>query len=74
MAAPEMRYHINLMEDGSVITESGEYLGTWDINETDAIYQFTPDGADKPIFLHPFVPWLCDMIEEWHKEQNATTE
>lgn len=62
--SPEMCYRINLLEDGSVVTEHGEYLGMWSVDETDAFHEFAPDGADEPIFMHPFISWLCDMIEE----------
>lgn len=61
-----MRYKINLLEDGSVVTSDGEYLGTWQTDETDAFYEFTPDGESKPLFSHPFRGFLCKEIESWH--------
>ena len=66
-----MRYRINLLEDGSVVTRDGEYLGTWGTDETDAFYEFYPDGSSERMFLHPFVPFLCKMIEEWHEGEAA---
>jgi len=69
-----MRFMINLLrdEDRSVVTADGEYLGTWGTDETDAIYQFTPDGASEPIFGDPFMGPLCKMIEAWHSEAEAS--
>lgn len=66
---PELRYPINMLRDGTVVTADGEFLGTWDTDESDSIWQFTPDGAAEPLFAHPFLPWLCDMIEEWNSSR-----
>jgi len=63
---PELKFAINLLGDGSVVTRDGEYLGTWDTDETDAFYQFTPDGGSKPIFSSLYRRPLCDLIEQWH--------
>lgn len=69
--SPEMRYAINLLPDGSVVTEEGEYLGTWHIDElTDAFHVFTPDGADQFLFMDPNIPGLCRRIEEWLTTQS----
>lgn len=64
----ELRYPINLSPDGSVVTKDGEYLGTWDTDETDALYQFTADGASEPLFVDPYRSSLCGKIERWHLE------
>ena len=66
MSAPDMLFAINLIEDGSVVTKDGEYLSTWDTDETDALYQFTPDGASEPLFTDPFMGALCSTIKDWH--------
>lgn len=66
MTVQKMRWRVNLLDDGSVITQDGEYLGTWDTDESDAIFQFTPDGSDKPIFMDPFFGLLCKQINCWH--------
>lgn len=66
-----LRWTINLLEDGSVVTQEGEYLGTWGTDELDAIYEFTPDGAAEPLLGHPFVKFLCESIEEWHRAQQS---
>ncbi|AEV38685.1 hypothetical protein PSE_4181 [Pseudovibrio sp. FO-BEG1] len=66
----ELTFKINLLKDGSVVTKDGEVLGTWDTDESDAFYQFTPEGAGAPIFLHPFMGELCTMIVEWHAKQS----
>jgi hypothetical protein len=60
-----MRFKINLLDDGSVVTQDGEYLGTWGTDETDAVYQFTPDGhlvvLIEDVHMGPF----CQSIEDW---------
>ena len=66
MATPRLRYRVNLLDDGSVVTEDGEYLGTWDTDESDALYQFFPDGATVPLFIDPFRGLLCKAIDTWH--------
>lgn len=66
MTPPTMRYRINLLDDGSVVTADGEYLGTWDTDETDAFYQFFPDGESEPLFDEPFRGILCGKIHAWH--------
>lgn len=64
--ASRLRFRINLLEDGSVVTADGEYLGTWGTDESDAIYEFTPDGDAEPLLFDPFVKFLCEKIENWH--------
>ncbi|QRI63625.1 hypothetical protein JQ506_22975 [Shinella sp. PSBB067] len=66
MAQPTLQYRINLLGDGSVVTADGEYLGTWDTDETDAFYQFFPDGEAKPLFDEAFRGILCGKIHAWH--------
>lgn len=59
-------YPITLCDDHSVITEEGEYLGTWDTDESDAIFHFFPDGSTVPLLEDPFRWKLCKLIEAWH--------
>ncbi len=59
-------YPITLCDDFSVITEDGEYLGTWDTDETDAFFQFYPEGATEPLFIDPFMGKLCEKVKAWH--------
>lgn len=68
MNAPELKFKINLSwdESSSVITSDGEYLGTWGTDESDAIYEFTPEGSDTVLFSDPFMGNLCKKILEWH--------
>jgi len=66
-----MRYKINLLDDGSVVTKDGEYLGTWGTDDTDAIYEFTPDGSSEVLFSAMFVGILCKSIEAWHDNASA---
>lgn len=70
MDAAKLRYRINLLDDGSVVTDDGEYLGTWDTDESDALYQFVPDGETTPLFVGPFRKFVCEAIDMWHS-QNA---
>lgn len=65
----ELRFAINLLPDGSVVTRDGEYLGSWDTDETDAFYQFKLDGASEPIFSDLYRKSLCDRIERWNDER-----
>lgn len=66
MSSPTLRYRVNLLDDGSVVTDEGEYLGTWDTDETDAFFRFFPDGAAEHLFLDPNRWELCNRIEAWH--------
>lgn len=66
MTPPDLPYDINLLDNGSVVTGYGEYLGTWGTDESDALYQFTPDGGSRPLFTEPFIRFLCDKIKDWH--------
>ncbi|WP_159091717.1 hypothetical protein [Aminobacter sp. MSH1] len=61
-----MKFIVNLLADGSVVSADGEYLGAWGTDETDAFYLFTPDGADDHILLHPFFGLLCKQVACWH--------
>ncbi len=68
-----LQWKINLLGYGAadrcdVATQDGEIIGTWDADENDHC-SFTPDGADKPLFFHPFLPMLCDKIAKWHESQ-----
>jgi hypothetical protein len=68
----DLRWPINLVGfgetlEGDVITQHGEFLGRWDIDENDHP-SFTPDGASEHLFFHPFVPMLCEEIQKWHEE------
>jgi len=67
---PTLRYAVNLLPDESVVTMEGEYLGTWDTDETDALYQFTPDSESEPLFVDPYRQSLCNRIEQWNAESS----
>lgn len=67
---PGLSYDINLLDDGSVVTRDGEYLGTWTSDENDHP-SFTPDGAAEELFFHPFVGMLCEQIKHWHETGNT---
>ena len=71
----QLPYSINLLgayelETGDVATQDGEIIGTWSL-VNGALYDFTPMGADQPIFTDPFVWRLCDQIGEWLEAQEA---
>ncbi len=63
--SPVLRFSINLLPDCTVVTRDGEIIGTWGTDETDAFYEFMPDGATEPLFSDPYRGPLCQMIEEW---------
>ncbi|KQZ25826.1 hypothetical protein ASD50_20595 [Mesorhizobium sp. Root552] len=66
MANSELRFEINLLSDLTVVTKDGEYLGTWDTDESDAFYEFTPDGATEPLICDVFMGYFCKAIANWH--------
>ncbi len=66
--AKPFQFKINLMSDGSVVTQDGEYLGTWEGDENDHP-SFTPDGASEPLFFEMGMGLLCTKIDEWRKVQ-----
>lgn len=66
MSALRLKFRINLLDDGTVVTDDGEYLGTWDTDESDAFFRFFPDGATEHLLLDPFRCELCNRIEAWH--------
>ena len=65
-----LRWKINLLDDGSVATQDGEYLGTWEADETDHP-SFTPDGETEVLFYDVFVWSLCEKIEEWRENKST---
>ncbi len=67
-------YPVNLCDDGSVITNDGEYLGTWSMDEHHHP-SFTPDGEGKALLSSVLVGLLCNDIRDWRaKQQHITTE
>lgn len=64
----DLKYNINLLPDGSVVTKDGEFLGTWESDENDHP-SFTPDGASGHLLFHPNRYRLCEMIEEWRQRE-----
>jgi len=62
------RFKINLCNDGSVITNHGEYLGTWEMDENDQP-SFTPDGGTEVQFSEMWIGLLCQKIAAWHEAQ-----
>lgn len=69
----QLPFTINLLPDGSVVHQDGEYLGTWDTDESDAHFQFTPDGAEAVLFYHPYRWRLCEMIAEWLEQRQSAS-
>ena len=63
-----LKYPINLIENGDVITIDGEYLGTWEIDE-DRVFNFTADGETSTTLTNVFVGLLCRDIDKWHLKQ-----
>ena len=63
-----LKFPINLIENGDVITIVGEYLGTWEIDE-DRLFNFTADGETRTTLTNVFVGLLCRDINEWLLDQ-----
>lgn len=61
-----LRFKINLLDDGSVVTQDGEYLGTWELDAEDHP-SFTPDGEVESLLWSPWVGQLCEKIDAWHQ-------
>lgn len=59
-----LKWKINLLDNGYVVTQDGEYLGTWEPDENDHL-SFTPDGESEVLFFDVFTGSLCRKIEEW---------
>lgn len=53
---------------GDVITEDGEYIGTWNCYE-DVTYSFTPDGESEPSIQAQHLGLLSADIRRWLKTQ-----
>ncbi|NTZ90482.1 hypothetical protein [Agrobacterium tumefaciens] len=64
----ELRYNINLLEDGSVVTRDGEFLGTYHLDAEDHPW-FIPDGATEPVLGEMFFPIFWEAIENWHRKK-----
>ena len=64
------QWAVNLWEDGSVIIQDGEDIGTWD-EEDGAIFAFTPHGAEDVLIREPFMGPFCGKIAEWWKAAGA---
>lgn len=70
MNSSYLRLPINLLDDSTVVTRDGEYLGTWGTDGSDAIYEFTPDGSSHPLLRNPFLGPLCEAILGWHSKNS----
>lgn len=74
MTVPVLPYVINLLDDWTVVTRDGEYLGTWTTDESDAIYQFIPDGQTEVLLEGLFKGELCRMIRDWHEGEGTPAD
>lgn len=63
-----LAFTINLIEDGSVLTNDGEYIGAWELDEN-GFYHFISNRDDDFRTLDPFMGILCKKIEDWFKEK-----
>lgn len=62
----DLRFKINLCDDGAVVTNDGEIIGTWNVDAYD-FYCFIPNGAAEVLTKHPFMYAFCDKIAKWHE-------
>jgi hypothetical protein len=65
--ADPLVYPINLCDDGSVVTRDGELIGTWGMDQYDAL-SFSPDGGTAPLLEAPLVGLLCISIRDWYEK------
>lgn len=65
-----LRFKINLCKDGSVITEDGEIIGTWTMDENEHP-SFFPDGSTEATIFDVFIGSFCSRIEEWHTASSS---
>lgn len=65
----QLQYEINLLPDGSVVHQDGEFLGTWSEGEQGGVYDFTPDSLERPTPFDPYIKRLCEKIETWMVSQ-----
>lgn len=71
LSLSELPYAINLLEDFSVVTQDGEYLGTWELDAEDHP-SFTPDGQSQTLLWSPWVGLLCEKIAEWYQSKQVS--
>lgn len=69
LSAENFDFDINFQESGDVYTKFGEFLGTWSTDESDAFYEFTPDGESEALFSEPFLRPLSDKIKFWFHQK-----
>jgi hypothetical protein len=55
-------------ENGDVVTNDGEIIGTWSSDEND-IYSFTPNGQEEPVHSSAFLGLFCSWVTKWHENQ-----
>lgn len=67
--AQPYRFKINLCDDGSVVSQDGEYLGTWEMDENDQP-SFTPDGETEVLFFEMWIGLLCHKIADWREARD----
>ncbi|KIC44493.1 hypothetical protein RA28_16435 [Ruegeria sp. ANG-S4] len=61
----DYKFPINFLENGNVVTKDDEHIGTWGTDESDAFFEFTPNGASEPLFSDPFMGSLAQSILQW---------
>lgn len=71
MSMPNLPYEVNLLDDGSVITQDGALLGTWAMDSSGTIYQFIPDGSAEVLIEEVFKAAFCSMILEWRDDKSS---
>ncbi|WP_299883327.1 hypothetical protein [uncultured Sulfitobacter sp.] len=52
---------------GDVVTQEGEYLGRWEIDENDHP-SFFPDGEDEPMFFEMNLGNLARKVSDWYED------
>jgi hypothetical protein len=67
-----LRFPINLVEGGDVVTRDGEVIGRWELDEEET-YLFFPVGATEPLLSDWRLGLFCADIREWHEARSTQT-
>lgn len=65
----DMIYPINLCDDGYVVTNDGECIGVW-LMDNYAMPYFVPLGETEPTIEAMLIGHLCAKIRNWHEAQD----
>ena len=67
-----MQWRINFWENGDVVTDDGEVIGTWQRDAEDHP-SFTPAGASRALIWSIGLPSLAQQIETWLDNEDGAS-